>query len=203
MNAFRSLLSDRFARRVTRAVALLALVSVATAPLAAQPADGTERRRGSQDDSGGRRSASPQDMQARMLANLRERFGVEKDDEWAIISERLLKLSEVRRGNGGGAAAMIGGFRGGPPQGGGDQSGRGGGDAARGRGFGGPRTPESEALQAAVADRLPEAEVKARLTKLRETRKANEKKLEQAQEDLRAVLTLRQEAIAVLMGLLP
>jgi len=44
--------------------------------------------------------------------------------------------------------------------------------------------------------------VKAKLAKLRESRKEKEGKLEKAQEELRAVLTTRQEAIAVMMGLL-
>jgi hypothetical protein len=145
---------------------------------------------------------NPQEMQARMLANLRERFGVTSDEEWTVISERLTKLVEVRRtmpGAAGGPGAMLSGFRGpsGPAAGpeGGNRGTRG---AVRPGG-----SPESEALQAAVTDKLPEAEIKARLDKLRETRKANAQKLEQAQEDFRAVLSVRQEAIAVLVGLLP
>ena len=147
---------------------------------------------------------SPQDMQTRMLANLRERFGVTDDAEWAVISERLAKVSEARRASGGApggmaAAMMFRGAGGGGPGGGGSDGGDRGG--FRGTRTGG--TPEMQALQSAVTDKLPDAEVKARLTKLRETRKANEKKLEAAQEDLRAVLTVRQEALAVMMGLLP
>lgn len=136
-----------------------------------------------------------------MLTALRDRFGVTDDAEWAVISERLGKLMEVRRTAGGAPGAGTFG-RGGP--GGPGGPGSAGGEAGRGtRVFGGARTPEAEALQAAVTDKLPEAEIKARLAKVRETRKANEKKLEQAQEDFRAVLSVRQEAAAVLMGLLP
>ena len=50
---------------------------------------------------------------------------------------------------------------------------------------------------------MPDGEIKARLDRLREVRKENEAKLAKAQEDLRAVLTVRQEAIAVMYGLLP
>lgn len=141
-------------------------------------------------DEARRRGGSAQDIQARMLAGLRERFGVVNDDEWAVISERLLKLTELRRS----MAGPAGGARGGPP----------GGDprmAARGGRPGG--TPEAAALQVAVNDKLPDAEIKVRLAQLRKTRKENETKLEQAQEDFRAVLTIRQEAVAVLLGLLP
>jgi hypothetical protein len=41
------------------------------------------------------------------------------------------------------------------------------------------------------------------MVRLRESRKQNEAKLAQAQEELRAVLSVRQEAIAVLYGMLP
>ena len=52
-------------------------------------------------------------------------------------------------------------------------------------------------------DKLPEAEIKSRLDRVREARKQNEAKLSKAQEDLRAVLSIRQEAVAVVFGLLP
>lgn len=168
------------------------LVLFAAAALAASAqTPGEARKRGGGDD-GGRRAVSPQDLQARMLAGLRERFGVESDEEWAVISARILKINELRRGAGGpGAGAFA--ARGGAP----------GGDASRGRPTRAPSSPELGALQAAVRDRLPEAEIKARLAQLRETRKANEAKLAKAQEDLRAVLTVQQEALAVLFGLIP
>lgn len=190
-------------RRVVRAVVVLMALGVGGSILAQTPPPRgeTERRRGpaggGQD--GERRTFNPADMQARMLAGLRERMGVTSDEEWAVISERIGKVSELRRAAGGGAAgplAMRG--PGGPGGAGGDEGGRGG--------FRGPMrggTPEMEALQSAVRDQLPDAEVKARLAKLRDTRKANEKKLEQAQEELRAVLTVRQEALLVMVGLLP
>ena len=59
------------------------------------------------------------------------------------------------------------------------------------------------ALSSAVRDKLPDAEVKTRLERLREVRKENEVKLTKAQEELRAVLSVRQEAVAVIFGLLP
>jgi len=62
---------------------------------------------------------------------------------------------------------------------------------------------DQSALQQAVKDKLPDAEIKARMVRLRESRKQNEAKLAQAQEELRAVLSVRQEAIAVLYGMLP
>jgi tRNA A37 methylthiotransferase MiaB len=58
-------------------------------------------------------------------------------------------------------------------------------------------------LRAAITDKLPDAEVKSRLERLREVRKQNEAKVAKAQEELRAVLSVRQEAVAVMFGLLP
>jgi len=91
------------------------------------------------------------------------------------------------------------GFRGGPggPGGpGGDTQGRGGRSSRS-------SSPETEALQQAITDKLPDAEIKARMDRLRDTRKAADAKLREAQEELRAVLTVPQEATAVLFGFLP
>ncbi len=151
-------------------------------------------------DRGGRGDFNPQEMQARMLNMLRERLEITDDEEWKVISERVAKVSEIRRstgGMGGGPGGMMG-FRGGPPGGGG-----GGGDRGPGPGRGGSNNPEMSALQFAIRDKLPEAEIKNRLERVREIRRDNEAKLTKAQEELRAVLSVRQEAIAVMFGLLP
>ncbi|MDO8542652.1 MAG: hypothetical protein Q7S40_19605 [Opitutaceae bacterium] len=171
--------------------------------------DDASRRRGGDDQS--RRSFNPQEMQARMLAGVRDRLDVPNDEEWAVISDRIAKVFELRRtaDTGGGIG---GGFRG-PPGGGGapGSSGRsgtpgGGTPGSSGRGGssrgGGSSNPDFQALQAAVTDKMPEAEIKLRIQRLRDTRLLNESKLAKAQEDLRAVLSVRQEAILVLLGLL-
>jgi len=163
-------------------------------------------------DRGGRGNFDPQEMQQRMLGALRERLEVNDDAEWKLISERVLKVSELRRATGGGMGGMMFGGRGGPggpggPGGGGDRtSGGGGGGDRTSSGRGGPRpggNPEMDQLSSALRDQLPDAEVKARLERYRESRKNNEARLAKAQEDLRAVLSVRQEAIAVVFGLLP
>ena len=128
-----------------------------------------------------------------MQERLREQFGVTDDAEWTLISERLTKLSEIRRSAGGGMG------RGGP----GGPGGGPGGPSSRG-GRGGPSgNPEQDSLRAAITEKLPDAEVKSRLERLREVRKQNEAKVAKAQEELRAVLSVRQEAVAVMFGLLP
>ncbi len=198
--------SDRFLlSRVGPAFAALVLTAALASNLSAQTRPGGDdpnRRRGGEQgaDAGGRRGGgSPEEMQARMLAGLRERFEVTDDEEWKLISERLTKLTELRRNAAG--AGGIGGFAGRGPGGpGGD---RGGPAAGRGgRGTGGGST-ELAALSGAVRDKLPDAEIKSRLDRLREVRKDNEAKMAKAQEELRAVLSVRQEAIAVVFGLLP
>jgi len=138
---------------------------------------------------GGRGNFDPAQMQER----LREQFGVTDDAEWTLISERLTKLNEIRRSAGGGMG------RGGP----GGPGGGSGGPSSRG-GRGGPSgNPEQDSLRAAITEKLPDAEVKSRLDRLREVRKQNEAKVAKAQEELRAVLSVRQEAVAVMFGLLP
>jgi len=192
--------------RVGPAFAALVLTAALASNLSAQTRPGGDdpnRRRGEQGaDAGGRRGGgSPEEMQARMLASLRERFEVTDDEEWKLISERLAKLSELRRNAAG--AGGIGGFAGRGPGGGAPGGDRGGPTAGRGgRGTAGGST-ELAALSGAVRDKLPDAEIKSRLERLREVRKDNEVKLAKAQEEFRAVLSVRQEAIAVVFGLLP
>jgi len=130
-----------------------------------------------------------------MMANMREQFGVTKDDEWNLISERISAVMEARRA----AAPGFGGFG---FRGPGGPGGPGGGDRPNRRGGPGG-SPEADALRTAISDNLPAAEIQSRLAHLREVRKANEAKLAKAQDDLRAVLDVKQEAIAVLNGLLP
>ena len=190
-------LSPVFPRaRVLGAIASALLISVTSSTVLAQNADDAARRRkGGSGEDAGRRGSNPEDGQARMMTALRERLEVPDDEEWKIISERISKVAELRRSAGGG----LGGFpgfagRGQPP--GGDSKGS-------GRGTRAPGNPELAALQSAIRDKLPEAEIKSRLDRVRETRKQNEAKLSKAQEELRAVLSVRQEAVAVVFGLLP
>jgi hypothetical protein len=185
---------------------LAALLGLATLALGSMPqlaaqapgAGSEDRRRGERgsdrggDRGGDRGNFNPQEMQARMLNSLRERLEITDDEEWKVISERVAKVSELRRNSMGGMMGMMGG-RGGPP---------GGSDRGGSRGPGG-NNPEMAALGFAIRDKLPDAEVKTRLERLRESRKESEAKLTKAQEDLRAVLSVRQEAIAVMFGLLP
>lgn len=69
-------------------------------------------------------------------------------------------------------------------------------------GFNRQPNPELEALQKAIQEEAPAEEVKTKLEALRAARKAKEEALEKAQASLREILTARQEAIAVTMGII-
>jgi len=192
----------RSSHRLFRSLALFVSVATFSSVVWAQnsaPSDPNRRRPAGGDANGADNSgkgARGNFDPAAMQERLREQFGVTDDAEWALIAERLTKLTEIRRS----AAGGIG--RGGPPGGGGGPPGGGGGGGTRTtRGPSG--NPEQDALRAAITDKLPDAEIKSRLDRLREVRKENEVKMAKAQEELRAVLSLRQEAIAVMFGLLP
>jgi Spy/CpxP family protein refolding chaperone len=69
-------------------------------------------------------------------------------------------------------------------------------------GMPGRTSPEGEALQEALDSNAPTAQTRTLLAKFREARNDKQAALAKTQDDLRAVLTPRQEAIAMLKGLL-
>lgn len=161
----------------------------------------------------------PAQMRQRMLEHLRQQFDVSDDSEWKVISERVQKVMEARRGLGGpGGPGGFGGFGPGggpPPPAGGpapDQNGpsdaphsnaENGQAAPRGPGaFNRPSSPELEALRKAVESKASASDLKARLDEFRAARKQKEADLEKAQADLKQILSARQEAVAVMFGLL-
>jgi len=139
----------------------------------------------------------PAQFQQRMMDNIREQLGFTNDTDWNAVQPLIQKVTDARRdvGFGGGMGRMFGRNRGG--QGGGN----GGPGGGRG-GFGPPPSPEAEALQNAIDANAPAAQIKDALTKYEASQKAKQAKLEQAQADLRKVLTVKQEAQATLLGLL-
>jgi cysteine sulfinate desulfinase/cysteine desulfurase-like protein len=70
------------------------------------------------------------------------------------------------------------------------------------RRFGPEPTPEVAALEKAIEGKASTEELKAKLASLREARKASAAKLEKAQDDLRKLLNVRQEAQLVVTGVL-
>jgi hypothetical protein len=160
---------------------------ITTAPLAAQ-------------EGPGRGNFDPEQFRARMMERYREALEVQNDDEWKLLEQRIEKVLTARRDLGG--AGFFGRGFGGPRR---ENAGGGGGDGGQRRGarFGGAEaSPEMEALQKAIDSKASSEELKAKLAAYRTARKEKQAKLDSAQEDLRKVLSLRQEASAVLMGLL-
>ena len=172
----------------------LVLSAQDNAPGAGNGADqGGNRRNRGQGGPGGGANMTPEQMRARMLERVREQFGVKDDAEWKIISERVEKVSAARREMGGGGMGMFGG-RGGP-------GGPGGGGGGRG-GFGGEPSAEATALKSAIDNNASADDIKAKLAAYRAAQKEKEAKLAKAQDELRQVLTAKQEAAAVLAGYL-
>jgi hypothetical protein len=147
----------------------------------------------------GRPRFDPAQMQQQMMDRVKESLEITDDQEWKAVQPLVQKVMDARM------QAMAGGrgmFGMGGRRGGGGPGGPGGQDAAQGgqRRFGPPPSPEAEALQKAIDAKAPKAELKAAVEKYQAARKSKQAELEKAQEDLRKVLTARQEAIATVNG---
>jgi len=179
---------------------------------------------------GDRGNFDPAKMRQRMMENMKQQLGAD-DESWKVIEPRLTKVMELNRdtmsmgrgmfgfGRRGGMGMMGPGGPGGPggPQGGQQgqqgQQGQGGqqnrqqGDRPR---FPGTENREpsavekaTEALNTTLEDQSASADtIKAQLTALRGAREKAKQDLAAAQQDLRQILTLRQEALLVVSGML-
>lgn len=155
----------------------------------AAPAPGQPGASGGQNDRRG--GFDPARMRQMMLDRMKETLGA-ADDEWKVISPKLEKvftLSMDMRMSG------MRGMMGGRSRGGSSSTSR--------------PAPESEVGKAgaSLSDVLQNKEskpeqIKAALTALRESRAKAKAELEKAQKELKEVLTLRQEAQLVQMGML-
>jgi hypothetical protein len=134
----------------------------------------------------------PAQFQQRMMDNTREQLGFTKDTDWAAIQPLIQKVMDTRTAIGG--RGGFGGFGGG----------RGGRGGPGGGGFGGQTASvEPQALQSAIDNDSPAAQIKAALERYEATQKTKQATLAAAQDALRGVLSAKQEAQATLMGLLP
>ena len=143
----------------------------------------------------------PARMQQMLLERCKDMLEVTSDDEWTAIKPLVRKVMEARMAGfaGMGRGMMMGGpGRGGPGGGPNPQGGPGGGRP----GMFGQTMPEAETLQKAIDAKASKAEIKAALDKFVAARQAKQNELQQAQDNLRKVLTARQEATATLNGLL-
>jgi hypothetical protein len=127
----------------------------------------------------------PAQFQQRMMEQTRQSLNLTNAEEWAAIQPLVQKVMDARRAIGGGGMGMPG------P----------GGPGGRGR-PGAQASSEQQALQKAIDDSAPVPQIKDALAKCRAARKDKQAKLEAAQTDLMGVLSVTQEAQAVLLGLL-
>lgn len=155
---------------------------------------------------GGRRGGTPEQFRQRMIERLKTSLKA-SDEEMTVIQPLVEKVFAKQREAA--AGNRFGGGGGGPrpPRGGGDrppgESPDGAGPERRNWRGGGGETPEAQALRDALdKDGTPPSEITAKLTALREQRKKAAAELASAREDLRKVLTVRQEAVLVQTGLL-
>ena len=141
---------------------------------------------------GGFRNMDPAQMQQMMMDNYRQQLNFTNDTEWSAVQPLVQKVSDARMavGMGGGMRGMFGRNRGG-----------GGGFGGGNNPFNQPN-PDRDALQQALDDNAPAAQVKALLQKYQAGQKTKQAALVAAQADLRKVLTVQQEAQATLSGLL-
>jgi hypothetical protein len=168
------------------------LAGVAAIGILAWSGVGLAQEEGAAGAAGGGRGArggrgDPAQMRQRMLERTKEMLGA-KDEEWAVISPKLEKVNALR-------TDIMGGGRGG---------GR-GGEAPQGE-----ETPVRKAAQelrsllSDSSDGMPVTaeQISAKLTAYREAREKARQELAAAQEELRQVLSVEQEARLVLQGVL-
>lgn len=167
-----------------RPLARWALLAASTILVAVSPAQDKPAKPGKPDreekgesremkrSSGEKPGRDPGAEAARSLVRLREAMRVTDDAEWAVIAERIAAVQAAGAG----------------PK-----------DKAKPAG---PERTAQDALRVAVRDGLPDAELRLRLARAHELQREREARLARARAELRAVLTVRQEAVAVLAGLL-
>jgi hypothetical protein len=143
---------------------------------------------------GGGMFGDPAAMAQQQATAMRPDLSVTNDDEWAVILPRLVKVvqlqAEVRM------AGIVNLMRS-------RMGGRGGGGGGRGMAaFMGEPDPASAALTTALDGNAPIAEVKAAMAKVREARSKKLAEMTKAQEALKTVISVRQEAVLLNNGIL-
>jgi hypothetical protein len=127
-------------------------------------------------------------VQQEMLERYKDILEVTNVDEWAIIKALVQRVMDARRASFGGPGMF------GPP--------RPGGDSTQAGPPGRQAMPEAAALRKVLDAKAPKDEIKAALATYLAARQTKQSELHAAQDNLRKVLTARQEALATLNGLL-
>jgi hypothetical protein len=140
----------------------------------------------------------PAQMRQRMMDNIKEQLGA-SDDEWKVLQPKVEKVMDAQRD------ARSGGFgfgfgtrgRGGPPGGGDNNSSRTRTTSDS------PVARAQQELQKTLEnkDASPD-DIKSKLAALRDARTQAHENLTKSQAELKDLLTQRQEATMVMMGML-
>jgi len=188
------------------AVLTASWVGVAVSQEKAPDAKGGAAGKDSNRDRGRFQRMSPEDMQKRMeefrsqMSNrMREQFGASEDD-WKVLGPKIEKVQQLSRESRGGGMGMMMFGRGRGP---------GGSDRGGPRPEGSTDRPQSEIEKTGSALRTvlqkegaSAAEIKSALDAYRAARTTSRQALETARKELKELLTTKQEAQAVMMGLL-
>ncbi len=186
------------------AVLAAAAICLGTSSVLAQNngnSSGSNNNNNGNNNNGGQRrnrgNFDPAQFQQRIMDNLKEQLEITDDAEWKAIEPLIQKVMDLRRETMSGMGrGMFGRNRGGNDSTSSDSN------RPRGGGFFGPPSPEAEALQKAIDGKASNAEMKAAIAKYQESQKTKMAELDKAKADLRKVLSVRQEAVATLDGLL-
>lgn len=195
------------------ALCILTILLISSSFSAAGGAGGRGARGGAQRQGAARQDRNPEQMRARMQEmmdqRMKQQLGITTDEEWNNLKPQLQKVQDLNR------QVSVTGTMG--------ILGRRGFGAAAGRGPGGARGPagtqaertgtaqrelnavEKAAgqLQDILAGESPDTDdINAKLTAYRTARDKVKQDLAKAQEELKKIVTLKQEASLVLMGLL-
>ena len=171
-----------------KSLSLLVVTAVfasVTVDISAQERD-RDRDRGNRDrgERGNRGNFDRSQIMERIMERYRENLGISVA-EWKVVQPKVQAVMDNRISGTSGMMSFFGG-----------RGSRGRGDSST------EKTPTSELRDLLEKDAPSKEEIKAKLAAYRADRKAREAKLKKAQEDLRQLLTIKQEAQAVLSGLL-
>jgi len=143
-----------------------------------------------------------EEMQRMMAERMKETLEI-SDEEWKVFEPRITKVLTLSQQSGGfgGMGMMMRGRRGGFGPGG--QQGARGGDTQAQQQELTPVEKSTQELQTVLdnKDAKPE-EIKAKLTALRDAKEKARQDMVKAQKELRDIVSVRQEAQLVMMGLL-
>ena len=137
----------------------------------------------------------PAQMQQRMMDNIRDQLGFTNDTDWSAVQPLVQKVMDARRDVGfGNMRPHIGRNRGGN---------NGGGQGGGGRGGECSASPARNKMPCRRPLTMTHRRRKSRdlLAKYKAAQKVKQANLETAQANLKAVLTVKQEAQATLLGL--